>query len=222
MAYNRWRKGMSAAGSPAPSPAPLAEELAPKKTHLVRSTYRVIGEKGLHRSSLQDIADEAGVSKGVILYYFKSKENLILSTMRWALSRVAERIHEAVAKAATPQDKIGAMVDAIFIEPAANRRFYLIYLDLVDYAARSERFSKLSGEFRSIVNATYAGLVRLGQEHGAFRQVEVEEAAEVIRAIIDGLFIQWLQEPRWQELHQHYREMCKRALLSYLGDQQSP
>jgi AcrR family transcriptional regulator len=212
---------MSAANNPVPSPASLAEDLAPKKTHLVRCTYRVIGEKGLHRSSLQDIADEAGVSKGVILYYFKSKEDLILSTMRWALSRVAQRIHEAVSRAQTPHDKIRAMVDAIFIDPTANRRFYLIYLDLVDYAARSERFSKLSGEFRSIVNATYADLARLGQEQGAFRRVEVEEAAQAIRAIIDGLFIQWLQEPRWQELHEHYREMCKRSLLAYLGDQET-
>ncbi len=137
--------------------------------------------------------------------------------MRWALSRVAQRIHEAVARAESPHDKIRAMVDAIFVDPAANRRFYLIYLDLVDYAARSDRFSQLSGEFRSTVNATYAHLVRMGQEQGAFRRVEAEEAAQAIRAIIDGLFIQWLQEPQWQELHQHYREMCKRSLLSYLA-----
>ncbi|HXG43080.1 MAG TPA: TetR family transcriptional regulator C-terminal domain-containing protein [Dehalococcoidia bacterium] len=137
--------------------------------------------------------------------------------MRWALSRVAERINEAVARAASPHDKIRAMVDAIFVDATANRRFYLVYLDLVDHAARSERFSKLSGEFRSIVNATYASVVRMGQEQGAFRQVQVEEAAETMRAIIDGLFIQWLQEPRWRELHERYRDMCKRSLLRYLG-----
>ncbi len=68
MAYNRRRRSMSAANNPMPPAASLAEDLAPKKTHLVRCTYHIIGEKGLHRSSLQDIAAEAGVSKGVILY----------------------------------------------------------------------------------------------------------------------------------------------------------
>ena len=58
------------------------ESLAPKQARLIRSAYKVIGEKGLNRLSWQDVADEAGVSKAILPYYFDSKENLILLTMR--------------------------------------------------------------------------------------------------------------------------------------------
>jgi AcrR family transcriptional regulator len=68
------------------------EALAPKQARLIRSAYKVMGEKGLRHLSLQDVADEAGVSKAILPYYFESKENLILLTMRWVLARVAGRI----------------------------------------------------------------------------------------------------------------------------------
>ena len=90
-----------------------SEALAPKQAHLIRSAYRVMGEKGMNGLSLQDVADEAGVSKAILPYYFDSKENLTLLTMRWVLARVAQRIREAIAKADTAEEKISAMIDAI-------------------------------------------------------------------------------------------------------------
>lgn len=194
----------------------LQETLSPKQIHLIRSTYRMMSEKGVHRISLQDVADAAGVSKGTILYHFKTRENLILVTMRWVLSRVAERIRDSVNKARTPEEKIAAMIDAIFVAPEANRRFYIVYLDLVGYAVQSDQFSRLSGTFRSIVNGMYADLIEFGVSHGTFDVPDVDEAATVVRAIIDGLFLQWMQDEHWQELHGAYKDRCKRAVLSYL------
>ena len=182
----------------------------------MRHAYRVIGEKGVHQASLQDIADAAGVSKATVLYYFKTRENLILATMRWVLLRVAQRIREALASADTPEAKIHAMMDAIFIQPEANRRFYLIYLDVVEYAVRLDRFSKLSATFRTIVDGLYADVIRLGVQQGAFQVSNTHEAAAAVRAIIDGLFLQWLQEEHWKEKHAAYKQACTRALLAYL------
>jgi TetR/AcrR family transcriptional regulator, fatty acid metabolism regulator protein len=194
----------------------LQGDFSPKEVHLIRSAYRVIGEKGVHGFSLQDVADAAWVSKGVILYHFKSKENLILATMRWVLSTVAERIHRSLARARTPEDRILAMIDTIFTDAEANRNFYLAYLDLAGDAARVPIFAELNATFHGIVNALYSEVIRLGVDNGAFQTDDLEEAALVLRAIIDGLFIQWVQELDWRSTHAHYRETCKRAALAYL------
>lgn len=194
----------------------LAEELPPKQTHLIRTTYRLIGERGVRRLSLQQVADAAGVSKGLIFYYFKTRENLILATMRWVLSRTAERIQDAVGRAQTPEGRVVAMIDEIFADPEANRRFYVAYLDLVDRSLRSDEFSRLSATFRSIVNASYAGVISEGVVRGAFLVHDVDEAAAGVRAIVDGLFLQWIQEEQLEPTHTAYREACKRAVLAYL------
>jgi TetR/AcrR family transcriptional regulator, fatty acid metabolism regulator protein len=192
------------------------EALAPKQAHLIRSAYKVMGEKGLNGMSLQDVADEAGVSKAILPYYFDSKENLILLTMRWVLARVAQRIREAIAEAETAEEKVSAMVDAIFVGPESNRRFYLVFFDFLGYAARSDRFADVGATFHEICNSLYAEVVRLGQEEGVFSKRDAWEAATVVRALVDGLFTQWVQDRDWETSHPEFREMCKRSVLTYL------
>jgi AcrR family transcriptional regulator len=194
----------------------LAEELAPAQEALVRAAYRLIASKGIERTTLQDITDAAGVSKALAVYYFKSKENLLLAAIRWVLGRVAERMTGVVDSAEAPEDKVRAMVDAIFVDPRRNRDFYLAYTALIGEAARNERFNELNVTFRSIMNAAYADLIRSG-EGSIFAVDSVEEAAMGVRAIIDGFFLQWLEESDWVDLHQRYKTMCARALLRYLG-----
>ena len=105
---------------PQESQVPFEQQHPARQAQLIRSTYRLIGERGVHRASLREIAQGAGMSKGLIPYYFKTKENLILATMRWALSEMADRIRRAMTAAKTPEEKIVAMVDAIFIEPSGG------------------------------------------------------------------------------------------------------
>jgi AcrR family transcriptional regulator len=196
-------------------PEMLREELPPKQVRLIRTTYRLIGTKGVHRTTLQGVADAAGVSKAVIVYYFKTKENLVLTTMRWVLSQVAARVGADIENADTPEEKVEATIDAIFVDPRRNRDFYLAYTDLIAHAARNHRFNELNLVFRSIVDAQYADVIRAGIGN-SFAVDDADEAAMVMRAIIDGLFLQWLEEPEWQELHAAYKAVCSRAVLAYL------
>ncbi len=190
--------------------------LAPKQALLIRSAYQVMGKKGLSHLSLQDVADEAGVSKAILPYYFESKENLILLTMRWVLARVAQRIREAIAEANSAEAKVSAMLDAIFVSPESNRRFYLVFFDFLGYAARNDRFADVSATFHEICNGLYAEVVRLGQEEGIFSEGDACEAATVVRALVDGLFTQWIQDKDWEKTHAECREVCKRSVLAYL------
>ena len=199
----------------------LREEFVPAEEALVRAAYRLIASKGIERTTLQDIADAAGVSKALAVYYFKTKENLLLAAIRWVLGRVAERMTGVVDSVEAPEEKVQAMIDAIFVDPRRNRDFYLAYTALIGEAARNERFNELNVTFRSIMNAAYADLIRSG-EGTVFVVDSVEEAAMGVRALIDGFFMQWLEETNWTKRHRHYKAACARALLRYLGAAKEP
>jgi AcrR family transcriptional regulator len=103
----------------------LIEDLVPAEEALVRAAYRLIASKGIERTTLQDITDAAGVSKALAVYYFKTKENLLLAAIRWVLGRVATRMTSVVDSVETGERKVYAMVDAIFVDPRRNRDFLI-------------------------------------------------------------------------------------------------
>jgi AcrR family transcriptional regulator len=193
------------------------ETLSPRAYALVRSAYQVIARQGSHRLSLQDVADQAGVSKGMVLYYFKSKENLFLVTMRWALERTEARIRRRIAGAGDPHEVAAALVDAVFIGTEQNRDFCLLYLDLIEHAARVPSFGQLSGMAFEIINGLYEEVIRDGVARGGFRVDDPAAAAAAMRALIEGTFLSWLQREDWRSSHAEFKDLCHRNLLALLG-----
>ncbi len=198
----------------------LEADLSPRELVIVRGAYRVIARQGGHRLSLQDIADEAGVSKGLILYHFKNKDNLLLTTMTWALVRTAERIRKGIEGVGDPHAAVQALIDAVWIGPEQNRDFYLLYLDLIEHAARVPSFRGLPTVTREIIEGLYAEIIREGVAQRVFAVADADETAATMRAFVEGTFLQWLQQPDWREAHPRYRSRCHEGLLRLLGSGQ--
>jgi AcrR family transcriptional regulator len=192
-------------------------ELAPRALAVLRSAYRVMARQGSHRLSLQDVADEAGVSKGMVLYYFKTKENLFLTTMRYALERTGDRIRERIAGVDDPRQVIAALIDAIFIDPKRNRDFFLLYIDLIEHTARVPSFSQLSTLATEIINGLYEEVIRDGVTRGGLAVDDPVAAAAAMRALIDGIFLSWLQQPDWKTSHPRYKALCQESVARLLG-----
>lgn len=190
--------------------------LSERQVHIVRCAYRLFAERGVERVPLHEIAAAAGMSKGIVLYYFKTKDQLVGVAMLWVLEEIGDRVRRAVASAATPEAAVQAMIETIFLGPVQSRRFYLTYLDLIDHAARVSGFGRISAAFRATVNQVYAEVIRSGVAAGTFRVDDVDEAATAVRAIVEGLHFQWLQEDDWHERHAWYKRACTNAVLAYL------
>ncbi len=77
-------------------------------------------------------------------------------------------------------------------------------------------FGQISATFRATVNEVYAEVIRNGVATGAFFVGDVDEAATAVRAIVEGLHFQWLQEDHWRERHEWYKRACTNAVLAYL------
>lgn len=184
-----------------------------KNEDLLRVAYRLMAAKGMHRMTLQDVADAAGMSKANLVYHYKTKEGLVLTAMQWVLERVAARIAEATSSVEGRDEKVGAMIDAIFVGPQRNRTFYIVYAELIAHSSRNGRFAALNGWFRDIMNGQYAAVIGGSSLRS---EQDVRDSAMVVRALIDGLFVQWLEEPDWEARHREYKDLCARSIIASL------
>ena len=198
---------------PALTRTPLPEAPSAKQEEVLRVAYRLMATKGMHRMTLQDVADAAGMSKANVVYHYKTKEDLVLTAMQWVLQRVAARVVDATESAVGRDEKIRAMIDAIFLDPQRNRNFYIVYAELIAHSSRNGRFAEVNGWFREIVTGQYAAVI--GSANGRSKK-GAAQSAMVVRALIDGLFLQWLEEPDWKTRHAEYKDLTVRSIIAFL------
>lgn len=192
------------------------EARSDREIAILRAAYHVMARSGSNRLNLQDIADEAGVSKGLILYHFQTKNAVLQHAMQWALLATARRIRASLESAEDPRDLLGPLLDAIFVSAQANRDFHLVYLDLIEHAAREQTFADLPAMSRGIIETLYAEVIGVGAEDGLFHVQDVEEAALLMRVVIDGTFLQWLQRSDWRDSHAAFKQRCHDTLATLL------
>jgi AcrR family transcriptional regulator len=198
----------------APTRAQAAED---RRAELIRVAYRVMARDGVHRVPLQQISTEAGVSKGLLIYHFQTKDGLVLAALEWVLEATETRIRSHLAESDDPVTAVSKVVDAVWVGPDANRDFFRFYLDGVEHQARSPEFEEFADRAWSIMNTFYSEVIVAGMEAGVLDVDDPTVAAIQMRAVIEGTFLQWLQTGDWRTNHQEYKEHCRRALLRVLG-----
>jgi AcrR family transcriptional regulator len=194
----------------------LHTEYSGREEEIIRATYKVMARQGAQQLSLRQVAKEAKVSAAGLIYHFDSKYNLLLETMRWVLSRTVQRFEECFSEVEDAEDALAAFVGAIFVDAKANRDFYLSYLDLIQYGARNPSFRGLTDLLREHSTESFAFVIRQGVESGHFAVDDVDLAAARTRALVEGKFIQWLQDPHWKRTHDSLRDECHRDMLEML------
>ncbi len=125
-------------------------------------------------------------------------------------------MREAVAAEADPVGKIRGLVALIFPSPSKNRAFFRAFVDFSGLAARREPFREVNERFYAGCREIDGGIVEEGMRRGVFVVRDPREAGSTMRAIFDGLMLQWLSEKEPEATFGVYRDRCERELLAYL------
>ncbi len=187
-----------------------------RRLTLLKAAFREVAEKGFSEVTLDDIARRAGVSKGVTLYYFRSKDDLFRELFSWLIDSIHGRMREAVGREQDPIAKVRALVALIFPSPSKNRAFFRAFVDFCGLAARREPFREVNERFYAGCREIDGGIVADGMRRGVFVLRDPMEAGSTMRAMFDGLMMQWLSEKDPEATFGAYRERCERELLHYL------
>ncbi len=185
-----------------------------RREELIKATYLEVAEKGYSAVTLQDIARRAGVSKGSTLYYFATKEDLFLGALEWMVKRYDERIGEAIDKVEDPVEKLKVLIGVIFGNAQESRQFLLAYSDFISIGTRNKKFHDLNAQFYHGCCNHNRAVIEFGVQTGAFRKVDVDETSSMMRALVDGLMLQWFFSS--DITFDDYRRRCERIMLAYL------
>ncbi|MCM3699683.1 TetR/AcrR family transcriptional regulator [Paenibacillus macerans] len=189
-----------------------------KQKLVLYAAFQAVSELGFDSVTLQVIADYAKVSKGVVHYYFESKEAVLIELLKWLTAKIYEKECAAIKLEKSAANKLHAYIGSAFVSPEKNRTFYRVYLDFLAKASRNPVYREINQQFYDNCNAIGQEIIQLGQKEGIFAvNLSAEQTAPKIRAVIDGHLIQWLMIDR-DDLHEFYREACLQTVMSMLNN----
>ncbi len=117
-----------------------------RREQLIAAAARVIARSGYDAATVRDVASEAGVSTGVIAYYFDGKDDLFAHVLRTASREFRARLERARAGAETPRERLLALAEAA--TPADDEgapRAHALWIDFWARAARDPALAGLTG-----------------------------------------------------------------------------
>ncbi len=94
---------------------------AERRRQLLDSALAVFGQKGFHQTSMNDIAEVAGITKPVLYQHFRSKRELYLEVLREVGDRMRNAVAKATAEADSPRGQVENGFAAYFGWVAAHR-----------------------------------------------------------------------------------------------------
>jgi AcrR family transcriptional regulator len=194
-----------------------------RRGQMLRAALDVISERGFADTRIADIAERIGISPALVIYYFKTKDQLLTEAIRhyegtWyaeakrrmdKLSTAAERIDEFVAMNLLPDP-----------DPDPESTWKL-WLDLWAQAARNADVADVRREFDEREREVVVALVLAGQEAGEFADIDPHPFSVFVCALLDGLAIQIaLEDPSVDPMSAY--ELCMLYIADRLGFQWTP
>lgn len=186
-----------------------------RRAQIIEATRECIATKGYNTFSMKDIASAAGVSTGIIHYYFKTKDDLMLAVLNELVKEILQAVDRYVSELGDARAKIEAIIDGSFDFISKNRKYYHVMIDfwaqVNDKRSVKNVLARVYAEYRRRT----ARIIEQGVAEKVFRRLDPVEAAAVIIALVDGLSIQWIFDPKAMEAPR-LRALCREMVLGYL------
>lgn len=169
--------------------SPRTQSRDVRRAQLIEATIESLAERGFSRTTVTDVAARAGTSHGLVLFHFRSKENLLAETLDFLAEEY--RINWQVALAAAgdaPENKIQALIKADFVEKICTPSRLSAWCAFWGESQSRPLYQSRCGANDELYKATLVQLcLEMNEQHGFAH--DPERTARLLRIMIEGVWL---------------------------------
>ena len=171
-----------------------------KKQEILKAAMRIFAQNGVIKTKMADIAFAAGIGKGTIYEYFRSKEDIFAEAYSHIFLDTETRIAEVLESAIQPEEKLRNLtrvtLEKFLIEDGGEFAGIMMSFWSEGVRNKNERIMEIIdlkniySEFRIMIS----GILEEGITKGHFRDMDTYVTASVIIGAIDGILLQYIMD----------------------------
>ena len=168
-----------------------------KAQRIIDAMRRSVAQRGTAASTFDHVSREAGVSRGLLHYYFGTKEQLLAEAVRRDCELRLELLERQLATAKTADDFIALMAENLQETVREDPDFVTLVFELFTLSRRN---ADIAVEYARLMRSTrehVAGMLAAAQREGVLHlHAEPEAVADVLFSLGDGMALRLLTEPQ--------------------------
>ncbi len=176
--------------------APSRSLSGEKAQRIVEAMRRSVARRGTVGSTFEHVAREAGVSRGLLHYYFGTKEQLLVEAVKRDCELRLELLEHRLAGAQSARDFIDLMAQDLQETLREDPDFVTLVFELFTLARRNADIALEYAQLMRRTRERVAGLLAAAQEEGVLHlHAPPEAVAEILFSLGDGFALRMLTEP---------------------------
>jgi AcrR family transcriptional regulator len=194
------------------SPKPDVSEA--RKNQIIDAAINVFNRNGFNDARMDDIVEEAGISKGTVYWYYKSKEELIISILDRIFGEEFSRMEKADDSTLQPGKCLSRYFDLYIKDLTAMMPFAPIIYEFYALAFRNKTVKTvMQGYLKRFVNSVEP-IIQRGIESGDFQKVDAHLMAMAFGSQIEGTLLLWAYAPDSMVVEQQLRTGLNMLLIA--------
>jgi AcrR family transcriptional regulator len=167
-----------------------------KAERIVEAMRASVATRGFSASTFDQVARAAGVSRGLLHYYFGTKERLLVEAVRRECDLRHEQIDRAMADAGSPDDVLAGLVHAFEEYLGEGPSPAVMMFEMVTLAQRNEEIAGQLADLGRLLRTHIAEALREKARAGALGlRADADTAASFLLALADGITVRVMTEP---------------------------
>ena len=168
-----------------------------KAARIVDAMRTSVAERGTAGSTFDQVAKAAGVSRGLLHYYFGTKERLLVEVVRRDCDVRMAALDEQLAQARTADDFIAVLVTNLEGVVRNDPGFVTLVFELFVLSRRHEEVAAEFSELLRRPREQVAALLRAKEDEGVLRlAADPDAVVDVLFSLADGIWLRMLAEER--------------------------
>jgi AcrR family transcriptional regulator len=166
-----------------------------KAQRIVAAMRSSVARRGTAGSTFDHVAREAGVSRGLLHYYFGTKEQLLVEVVRHDTDLRMRFLDQRLGAARTAEDFLDGLVASLSEMVERDPEFITLLFELFTLSRRNQEIAAELAELLRRTRAHVAGLLADKEREGVLRlRSDPEAIAEILFSLADGIALRMLSE----------------------------
>jgi len=185
--------------------APRPDVSEERKIQILDAATDVFVRQGIHKARVDDIAEEAGLSKGALYWYFKSKDEIIIAILDRIFEREFFHLQQLHSQDGSATERLSIFVESTIDDMQRWLKLIPMAYEFLGLVFRQKIVQQGFRKYFQTYTEMLTVLIQQGIDNGEFHASNARDVAVAIGAIMEGTILLWVYDPDVVDVERHIR-----------------